>query len=137
MKKKAIVILALCGLTAAVFLSAEKMSHKPQVVTSDTASKASESSAGRLSVEELAFAAKLSDANRKAFIEKLTVEQRELAMVAARSASVANAADEAVAKILEINAIATAQEIADAAVAVADEISPAAEEAAQENSQRD
>ena len=116
-------MLALCGLMAGVSLSAENAVQKPQVVTSSTSPAAT-----RLSVEEQAFAAKLSDANRKAFIEKLTVEQRKLAISAAKSATVANAADEAVAKILNSSAVAIVEETENASIA-------SAEEAVQESSQ--
>lgn len=107
MKKQMTMVLALCGLAAGVSAHEENAIQKPQVVTSSTSQKAFEATSAKLTVEELAFAAKLSDANRKVFTEKLTVEQRKLAIAAAKNATVANAADEAVAKILNANAIAT------------------------------
>ena len=124
MKNQMTMMLAVCGLMAGVSLNAEKTAHKPQVVTSSVADKVAEST--KLSVEELAFAAKLSDSNRKVFIEKLTVEQRLLAMAAAKSATVADAADEAVSKILSG---AQSEAVKSAAVAVAEEACAALEEA--------
>lgn len=82
---------ALAMLTAGVSLSANEVAsaaQKPQVV---------EAAALKLSVEEQAFAAKLSDQNRKAFTEKLTADQRKAAMAAAKVSTAANAANDAVA----------------------------------------
>lgn len=100
---------ALCGLAAGVSANAENAVQKPQVVASSTGKKACEATAIKLTAEELAFAAKLSNGNRKAFAEKLTVEQRNLAIAAAKNATVTDAADEAVAKILNNNAIAASE----------------------------
>lgn len=133
MKKQMTMMLALCGLAAGVSANAEN--QKPQVVTSSTPQKAYEATATKLTTEELAFAAKLSDANRKAFTEKLTVEQRKLAIAAAKNATVANAADEAVAKILNNNAIATSEKNEKAAVASADNSHSAPQATAQESPQ--
>ncbi|MBS0653930.1 MAG: hypothetical protein JSR39_10460 [Verrucomicrobia bacterium] len=135
MKKQMTMMLALCGLAAGVSANAENAVQKPQVVTSSTPQKAYEATATKLTTEELAFAAKLSDANRKAFTEKLTVEQRKLAIAAAKNATVANAADEAVAKILNNNAIASSEKNEKAAVASAENSHSAPQATAQESPQ--
>ncbi|MBS0605533.1 MAG: hypothetical protein KF898_00380 [Parachlamydiales bacterium] len=135
MKKQMTMMLALCGLAGGVSAHAENTVQKPQVVTSSTPQKAYEATATKLTAEELAFASKLSDANRKAFTEKLTVEQRKLAIAAAKNASVANAADEAVAKILNANAIATAEKNEKASIASAEHSHSAPQATAQESHQ--
>jgi len=135
MKKQMTMMLALCGLAAGVSANAENAVQKPQVITSSTAQKAYEATATKLTAEELAFAAKLSDVNRNAFTEKLTVEQRKLAIAAAKNASVANAADEAVAKILKNNAIAISEKNEKASIESAENSLSTPQATAQESPQ--
>ena len=80
---------------------------KPQVVAPAVAQ------ATKLSAEEQAFAAKLSDQNRKAFADKLTAEQRKAAMAAAKVSTAANAADEAVAKLAQSAVVISEQPAAE------------------------
>lgn len=120
-KNQMMMIMALCALSAAVSAQEDNIGQKPQVVASATAEKAAECGAAKLTIEEMAFAAKLNDANRKAFIEKLTVEQRHLAMEAVKSASIANAADEAVLKIFNSKDLAVAEQVNKAEIASSEE----------------
>ncbi len=135
MKKQMTMMWALCGLVAGGAANAENAVQKPQVITSSTAQKAYEATATKLTAEELAFAAKLNDVNRKAFTEKLTFEQRKLAIAAAKNATVANAADEAVAKILNNNAIATSEKHEKASIASAENFYSTPQATAQESPQ--
>lgn len=132
MKKQIASMFILCGLTAGVSLSAENTAQKAQVVLSSAAQNACEAAATKLTAEELSFAAKLNDANRKAFFEKLTVEQRQLAIAAAKNATVANAADEAVAKILNNHAVAAADKHEQVSAVAAETCPAGAHGAAQE-----
>ena len=86
--------------------------QKPQVVAPATA-KAVDPVVSKLSAEEQAFAAKLNDQNRKAFVEKLSAEQRKVAMTAAKVSTAANAADEAVAKLAGALGVEKDRNIAD------------------------
>jgi hypothetical protein len=131
MKKQIALMSILCGLTVGVPLSAENVAQKAQVVVSSSAQNAGEAAATKLTAEELSFAAKLNDANRKAFFEKLTVEQRQLAIAAAKNATVANAADEAVAKILNHQAVAAVEKSEQASAAIAETCPAGAHEAHQ------
>ena len=93
MKTKSMMMLAVAALAAGTALNAEE-AQKPQVVSTQ---KAQETAAAKLSVEEQAFVAKLSDQNRKVFSDKFNAEQRKSVMVAVKNG--ANA-DEAVQKLL-------------------------------------
>lgn len=75
MKKDIVMMLGLIAMTAGVNVHAE---------TANT-QKSAELSAVKLSADEQAFAAKLSDANRKSFCEKLSAEQRKYAMTAVKN----------------------------------------------------
>ena len=97
MKNYKMMALALV-MTAGASLNASENAQKPQVVAQ--AAQKAEAVATKLSAEEQAFAAKLSDQNRKAFADKFSAEQRKAAMAAAKTSTVANAADEAVAKMV-------------------------------------
>lgn len=105
MKKYKMTAVTLLALFGSVALQAETAqtgaaapAQKPQVVV--PAAKAVDAVASKLSADELAFAAKLNDQNRKAFTEKLSAEQRKVAMTAAKVSTAVNAADEAVAKLV-------------------------------------
>lgn len=89
MKKKAMMLAVLA--MAAVAVQAENTTQKNQVVT--TSIKTVEAVSVKLSSDEQAFSAKLNDQNRASFSQKLSEEQRQAAMVAAKNG--ANA-DEAV-----------------------------------------
>ena len=85
---------------AAVAVHAEPTAHKNQVVTTPVA-------AAQLTADEQAFAAKLSDQNRRGFCEKLSQEQRFAAMVAVKNGAEANDA---------VSHLITAQELKASAV---------------------
>ncbi len=103
MKRNTMMMLALVGMTAGLTtVNAEEAqaqnaaaapAQKAQVVTTGTAQKTAETAATKLSVEEQAFVAKLTDQNRKAFSDKFSTEQRKAVMIAVKNG--ANA-DEAV-----------------------------------------
>ncbi len=124
MKTHITTLFALVALAASGVVNAEAsatLAQRPQVVAASK-QRSSESTATKLSPEEMAFAAKLSDSNRKAFTEKLTVEQRQAAMKAAKSATISNAPDEAVARIFHGNDLALVEVEDHDSIASADEL---------------
>ncbi len=118
-KMTAVTLLALLGGVALqadnTQTGASAPAQKPQVVV--PAAKAVDAVTAKLSADELAFAAKLNDQNRKLFTEKLSAEQRKVAMTAAKVSTAANAADEAVAKLVSGSATVEKKDriVADAA----------------------
>lgn len=112
--KKTIMMLAL-GMTSLGLATAEEASCKNDAscakaqVAKAEAPKAVE--AAKLSADEQAFAAKLSDANRKAFSDKFSADQRKAAMIAVKNG--ANA-DEAVQKMLAAKELKDAPAVANA-----------------------
>ena len=113
--KKTAMMLAVLAMTA-VAVQAEHAQKNPAA----TAPKAAEAVSVKLSSDEQAFSAKLNDQNRASFSQKLSEEQRQAAMVAAKNG--ANA-DEAVAHIL------AAQELKAASVVDASEVNAETEAA--------
>ena len=121
MKKNTMMTLAVIGMAAGLTtVQAEEAqaavpAQKAQVVTT---AKAAENPATKLSVEEQAFCAKLSDQNRKAFSDKFSADQRKAVMVAAKNGA---SADEAVQKmgaakdLKESSAVANAEKATPAA----------------------
>lgn len=103
MKNKSMIMLALFAMTAGVAVHAE-----------DTHVAATEAVESKLSADELSFAAKLNDQNRKSFAEKLSAEQRKSVQIAVKHG--ANA-DEAVQKMLAATALKEASAIANAETA--------------------
>ncbi len=107
MKRNTMMMLALVGMTAGLTaVNAEEAqaqsttaapAQKAQVVATSTAQKIAETAATKLSVEEQAFVAKLSDQNRKAFSDKFSIEQRKAVMIAAKNGA---DADEAVQRMV-------------------------------------
>jgi hypothetical protein len=89
MKKNTMMMLVLVALATDISVNAENASVPARKVT--------ETVVTMLSTDELAFAAKLSDSNRKSFNDKLSVEQRKAIMIAVKNG--ANA-DEAVQNML-------------------------------------
>jgi hypothetical protein len=94
--KKYAMMLAVVAMAAGVSANAESANalaasaQKNQVVT--TAQKALEATESKLSVDEQAFAATLNDQNRKSFCDKLSAEQRQAVIVAAKNGANANEA---------------------------------------------
>lgn len=125
MKKNIMMTLALATMAAGVAVNAEEAKMQNDATAAQKAQACSscvpqkgENVAAKISVEEQAFAAKLTDQNRKTFSEKLSVEQRKSVMVAVKNG--ANP-DEAVQKLT------AAKELKDASpVANAEKASPAA-----------
>ena len=122
MKRNTMMMLALVGMTTGLTVNADEVqttsapAAKAQVAPAATAQKAPE--ATKLSAEEVSFAAKLNDQNRKAFSEKLSADQRKAVMVAGKNG--ANA-DEAVQRMV------AAKDMKDApAVSNAEKAAPAA-----------
>lgn len=122
MKRNTMMMLALVGMTAGLTtVNAEEAkaaapAEKVQVVA-NTAHKAVETAAAKLSVEEQSFVAKLNDQNRKTFSDKFSADQRKAAMIAVKNG--ANA-DEAVQRL------ATAKDLKESsAVANAEKANPA------------
>ena len=107
MKKNLWIALVFSALTANVALVA------------DTSAEAHiESKATQLSSDEQAFAAKLSDQNRKTFTGKLSAEQRKAAMVAVKNGANADDAVQrmlAATEIKEGNFVASSDEAENAA----------------------
>jgi hypothetical protein len=114
MKKNSLMMLALVAMTAGVAVNAENTT---------CAAATTEAVSTQLSADELAFAAKLNDQNRKSFNDKFSVEQRKAIMVAAKNG--ANA-DEAVQKMLAAKEIKNAPAVAEAEKATAETVAPAA-----------
>ncbi len=117
MKKNTMMILALVAMTAGVAVHAENTQ-----TAAVPAQSATEAVATKLSADEQAFAAKLSDQNRKSFNDKFSVEQRKAIMVAVKNG--ANA-DEAVLKMLAAKEIKEAPAIANAEKAAAENVEQA------------
>jgi hypothetical protein len=90
MKRQIVMLLALCAALIEIPTYPEEAVQENQTATSSA----------KLTAQELAFIAKLSDANRKVFTDKFTVEERQLVIKAAKKASVAHSADEAVERML-------------------------------------
>ena len=101
--KRNIMMLALASMTLGLAVNAEEAA-KPQLA-------AVENAATKLSADEQAFAAKLTDQNRKSFSEKFSVDQRKAAMIAVKNG--ANA-DEAVQKMLAAKEMKEASAVANA-----------------------
>lgn len=74
--KSKIMMLALVAMTTGVAIHAE---------SAPCAATSTEAAATKLSADELAFAAKLSDQNRKTFAEKFIAEQRKAIQVAVKN----------------------------------------------------
>jgi uncharacterized protein YycO len=120
MKKNTMMMLALVGMTAGLTVNAEEAqtqnatavpAQKAQVVTTGTAQKAMETAATKLSVEEQAFVAKLSDQNRKTFSDRFSADQRRAVLVAVKNG--ANA-DEAVLRMAAAKDLKDAPAVANA-----------------------
>lgn len=94
-KNTTMMMLAIVGLTALTTVNAEE-TQKTQVTTC-TSQAVVETAATKLSVDEQAFVAKLSDQNRKTFSDKFSADQRKAVMIAVKNG--ANA-DEAVQKMV-------------------------------------
>ena len=103
---------------AAVAGHAEHATQKNQVVTSSSKAVENTVASVKLTADEQAFAAKLNDQNRHSFSEKLSSEQRQAVMVAAKNGADAN---EAVAHLI------TAQDLKSGSVADADPAQPETE----------
>lgn len=114
MRKMNMMVLALMGLTAG--LSANQAN--PEVAVADEVAaigKKTDKVAAKLSNDEVTFASKLSERNKKAFSEKLNADQRKVAMKMSGGPSGAGAQrsaekktltpNEAVQKILKDNNI--------------------------------
>lgn len=108
MKSKTMMMLALAAITAGAVVNAENTNAAPKAQT-QVAAPAAQSAEVRLSADEQAFAAKLSDQNRKMFAEKLSVEQKRSVMVAVKNG--ANA-DEAVQKMIAAKEVKEASTVA-------------------------
>jgi hypothetical protein len=129
MKRKTMMMLALVGMTAGVAVNAETNAAatpaatapkaQTQVASPAVAQKAPEVVATKSSADEQAFVAKLNDQNRKAFNEKLSVEQRKSVMVAVKNG--ANA-DEAVQKMVAAKDVKDAPSVANAEKAPAAQV---------------
>jgi hypothetical protein len=125
MKRNTMMMLALVGMTAGLTtVNAEEAKAAAAApaekvhVTANTAQKAVETAAAKLSVEEQAFVAKLNDQNRKTFSDKFSADQRKAAMIAVKNGA---SADEAVQRL------ATAKDLKESsAVANAEKANPAA-----------
>jgi cellobiose-specific phosphotransferase system component IIB len=126
MKRNTMMMLALAGMTTGLTaVNAEEAqaqstapAQKAQVVTTSAAQKTVEAVATKLSVDEQAFVAKLTDQNRKAFSDKFSAEQRKAVMIAVKNGA---SADEAVQRMV------AAKDIKDShAVANAEKATPAA-----------
>ena len=111
-------MLALATMTAGVAVNAENTNAaqaapkaQAQTAAPAVAQKAPEATAAKLSADEQAFVAKLNDQSRKAFNEKLSVEQRKSVMVAVKNG--ANA-DEAVQKMVAAKDVKDAPAVANA-----------------------
>ena len=104
MKKNTMMMLALVAMTAGVTVNAENVQTAP-------AQHATEAVEVKLTADEQAFAAKLSDLNRKSFNDKFSVEQRKAIMIAVKNG--ANA-DEAVQKMLAAKEMREAPAVANA-----------------------
>ena len=101
MKRNTMMMLALVGMTAGIAVNAETTQNTAATPVA-TAPKAQTqvampAAAINLSADEQAFVAKLNDQNRKAFSEKLSIDQKKSAIIAVKNG--ANA-DEAVQKIV-------------------------------------
>jgi hypothetical protein len=107
MRRYSIMMLAFVGMLLGTCL------HADTDLAPVAMQKAPITQAATLTPDEQAFAAKLNDQNRKAFIEKLTAEQRRIAMAAAKASPIENAADDVVSQI-------AASEIINSEVAIAD-----------------
>lgn len=112
MKKKSMMILALAALATTFSIHAENV----QAMTG----KATEAVASRLTADEQAFAAKLSDQNRKSFCEKLSAEQRKSAMIAVKNGA---GADEAVQNLTALKEMKDSAALANAESAAAEKAS--------------
>lgn len=124
MKTLMTTLFALVSFSVGTSVSAEAaamLAQRPQVVA-PAKHRSSDSAAAKLSPEEMAFVAKLSDANRRVFIEKLSAEQRQAAMKAAKKATVSNAPDEAVSRIFHGHDLALVEIEEKDAIASADEL---------------
>lgn len=99
MKKNTIMMLALAALTTGGALNAHPAA----------APSATEAVETKLTADEQAFAAKLSDANRKSFHDKFSAEQRKAIMVAVKNG--ANA-DDAVQNMLAAKEVKEASAVA-------------------------
>ena len=80
-------MLALVAMTAGLAVNAEEAQKAPVAAAQPAvaAQKAPEATATKLSADEVSFAAKLNDQNRKAFSEKLSADQRKAVMVAGKN----------------------------------------------------
>lgn len=104
MKKEMLMTLAAVGMIAG--LSADQPSVAPAAAP---AQSTQQQSATNLSADELAFAAKLNEQNRKVFSSQFTSKQRQAAMEASQVAAASSAAgqktamapNEAVAKVMK------------------------------------
>ena len=110
--KKITMMLALVALTAGVSVSADEVQAAATEVVATSC--ASEAASCKLSADEQAFSAKLSDQNRKSFGEKLSAEQRKSVMVAVKNGA---AADEAVQRMLAAKEMKEAPAVANAETA--------------------
>ncbi len=106
MKKNMMMLLALVAMTAGVSVNAETATQNVSEITTS-----------KLSADEQAFVAKLSDFNRKSFCEKLSTEQRKSAMTAVKNG--ANA-DEAVQNLVTLKDMKDSAALANAESAVAE-----------------
>jgi hypothetical protein len=116
--KKTMIIMALATLTAGATLNAQcsgSACSKNQAAA--VAAPTTEAVATTLTADEMAFSAKLNDANRHTFSDKLSAEQRSAVMVAAKNG--ANE-DEAVQRMLAAKEMKEAPSVANAEKATAE-----------------
>jgi hypothetical protein len=77
MRRSTMMMLALVAMTTGLTVNADEVQT--------TSAPVVEAAATKLSAEEISFAAKLNDQNRKAFSEKLSADQRRAVMVAGKN----------------------------------------------------
>jgi hypothetical protein len=123
MKKEFFMTLAAVGMVAG--LSANQPSAAAPAQSSQQ-----EKNVSNLSADELAFAAKLSDQNRKVFSTQFSAEQRKAAMAASCAASGACAAGQKVA-MAPNDAVQKVSKDSNAVVVEKQEVTPSSKPAAQ------
>jgi len=116
MKKNTMMVLALVAMTAGAMAHAESTQDAAAATSKVQVSAVAAAEAAKLTTDEQAFAAKLSDQNRKSFSENLSVEQRKSVLTAFKNGA---DADEAVQIMLAAKEMKDAPAIADAEKATA------------------
>jgi hypothetical protein len=141
MKKEFLMTLAAACMATGLFANAPAQpaaaaTAQPAAVAAAQPAQQQEKSAATLSADELAFAAKLNDQNRKVFSTQFSAEQRKAAMTAACASGAcatgqktAVAPNDAVQKVLKDSAVVVADKKEVAPQAAAAPAAPAAKPA--------